>query len=66
MKVDASGYFYIVGYGLTTKGAAPLNKDIWLYALDKNGQPIWDQQGTSVLSHMMTWAMICSCSPMDG
>ena len=33
MRVDASGYFYMVGNGLSTKGGAPLNKDIWLYAL---------------------------------
>jgi hypothetical protein len=45
MKVDdVSGYFYIVGYLLSTKGGAPLNKNIWLYALDQQGQPIWDQQ----------------------
>jgi hypothetical protein len=44
LKVDASGNFYIVGYGLSTKGGAPLNKDIWLYALDQQGVPIWADQ----------------------
>jgi hypothetical protein len=44
LKVDASGYFYIVGYGLSTKGGAPLNKDIWLYALNNQGEPIWADQ----------------------
>jgi hypothetical protein len=45
MKVDAvSGSFYIVGYGTSTKGNAPLNKNIWLYALDQQGNPIWDLQ----------------------
>jgi hypothetical protein len=44
LKVDASGYFYMVGYGLSTKGGAPLNKDIWLYALDQQGVPKWADQ----------------------
>jgi len=44
MKVDASGYFYFVGYGLSTKGGAPLNKDIWLYALNQQGEPLWAGQ----------------------
>jgi hypothetical protein len=44
MKVDASGSFYIVGYGTSTKGNAPLNKNIWLYALDQQGNPVWDLQ----------------------
>lgn len=44
LKVDASGQFYIVGYGLSTKGGAPLNKNIWLYALDQQGEPIWADQ----------------------
>jgi hypothetical protein len=43
MKVDASGSFYLVGYGLSTKGASPLNRNIWLLAIDQNGQPKWDQ-----------------------
>jgi hypothetical protein len=34
----------MVGYGLTTKGGAPLNKDIWLYALDQQGAPLWADQ----------------------
>jgi hypothetical protein len=44
VKVDASGSFYIVGYGLSTKGGAPLNKDIWLYALNSQGEPLWADQ----------------------
>jgi len=44
MKVDASGSFYIVGYGMSTKGNAPLNKNIWLYKLDQQGNPVWDEQ----------------------
>jgi len=44
LKVDAKGWFYIVGYGLSTKGGAPLNKDIWLYALDQQGEPVWADQ----------------------
>jgi hypothetical protein len=44
MKVDASGSFYMVGNGLSTKGGAPLNKDIWLYALNQQGEPLWADQ----------------------
>jgi hypothetical protein len=44
LKVDADGNFYLVGYGLSTKGGAPLNKDIWLYALDQQGEPLWADQ----------------------
>lgn len=41
MKVDASGSFYFVGYGMTTRGGAPLNKDIWLNALNPQGDALW-------------------------
>jgi hypothetical protein len=44
MKIDASGSFYLVGYALSTRGGASLNKNIWLYALDSQGQPLWDQR----------------------
>jgi hypothetical protein len=44
VRVDASGSFYIVGNGLSTKGGAPLNKDIWLYALKQQGEPLWADQ----------------------
>ena len=44
MRVDASGSFYMVGYGLSTKGGAPLNRDIWLYALNQQGEPLWADQ----------------------
>jgi hypothetical protein len=42
LKVDASGSFYIVGSGKTiAMGGSQLNKDVWLYALDQNGEPLW-------------------------
>ncbi len=34
----------MVGNGLSTKGGAPLNKDIWLYALNQQGDPLWADQ----------------------
>jgi len=44
LKVGASGSFYMVGYALSAQGNEPLNKNIWLFALDQQGQPIWDLQ----------------------
>jgi hypothetical protein len=44
MKVSASGAFYLVGTGLSTKGNVPLNKEIWLYALNQQGEPLWADQ----------------------
>ncbi len=44
MRVDVWGSFYMVGNGLSTKGGAPLNKDIWLYALNQQGEPLWADQ----------------------
>jgi len=41
LKVSAAGSFYMVGYGFTTRGGAALNKDIWLFALNNAGEPLW-------------------------
>jgi hypothetical protein len=43
LKLDASGEFYLVGYGMNSKGGAPLNKDIWLYAMDPLGNFLWQR-----------------------
>ncbi len=61
MRVDAAGSFFIVGYGLTTKGGAPLNKDIWLYALDQQGYRFGLTSGISVSRQMTMREMTCSC-----
>jgi hypothetical protein len=44
MKVNAAGSFFLVGYGLSTRGGAALNKDIWLCALNQQGQALWPQR----------------------
>jgi hypothetical protein len=43
LKLDASGAFYIVGYGMYSRGGVPLNKDIWLYAMNRQGDFLWER-----------------------
>ena len=47
MRLDASGACYIVGYGMFSQGSAPLSKYIWLYAMNSQGDLLWQRYNGS-------------------